>query len=49
MEKEAITYEDVREWIVRNSDDKAAMDEINRLTYVFTSKYAERATREERD
>jgi len=37
-----ITYEDVRNWIVSNSDDKELMEEINKLTYVFTSKYAER-------
>lgn len=36
------TYEDVRAWILANSDDRAAMDEINKLTYLFTSKYAER-------
>ncbi len=42
MERE-ITYEDVREWIIKNSDDVRAMDDINKLTYVFTSKYAERA------
>ncbi len=37
-----IGYEDVRKWIVEHSDDKSAMDELNKLTYVFTSKYAER-------
>lgn len=37
-------YEDVRKWILANSDDRVAMDEINRLTYVFTTKYAERQT-----
>lgn len=37
-----ITYEDVRKWIIANSDDTRAMDDINKLTYVFTSKYAER-------
>lgn len=39
---ETITYEDIRKWILANSHDRDAMDEINRLTYVFTSKYAER-------
>lgn len=37
-----ITYEDVRAWIIANSDDKYTMDEINKLTYIFTSKYKER-------
>ncbi len=37
-----MNYEDVRKWIVENSDDKVAMDELNKLTYVFTTKYAER-------
>ncbi len=37
-----ITYEDVRKWITENSDDRRAMDELNKLTYVFTTKYAER-------
>lgn len=36
------TYEDVRQWIVDNSDDTASMDALNKLTYVFTSKYADR-------
>lgn len=42
---EGITYEDVRKWILANSDDKDAMDELNKLTYVFTTKYAEREVR----
>lgn len=37
-----ISYEDVRKWILSHSDDKFSMDEINRLTYVFTTKYSER-------
>ena len=40
-----ITYEDVRKWILAHSDDVQAMDDINRLTYVFTSKYAEQQVR----
>ncbi len=46
-ERNDITYEDVRKWIVMNSDDKEMMDEINRLTYVFTSKYNEKVTGKE--
>ncbi len=42
-----ITYEQVRQWILRNSDDQEAMDNINRLTYPFTSKYAVRSTKSE--
>lgn len=38
-----LTYEDIRAWILSNSDDTPVMDAINKLTYVFTSKYAERA------
>ena len=34
-----ITYEDVRKWIIENSDDTESMDDINKLTYIFTSKY----------
>ncbi len=45
MDEKDITYEDVRKWITTNSDDKSAMDELNKLTYVFTSKYAERELR----
>ncbi len=37
-----VTYEQVRQWILANSDDRSAMDDLNKLTYVFTSKYAER-------
>lgn len=37
-----ISYDDVRKWIIANSDDRFSMDEINRLTYVFTTKYQER-------
>lgn len=37
------TYEQVRQWIIANSDDRDAMDAINKLTYVFTSKYEGRA------
>lgn len=42
MTEPKITYEEVRQWILANSDDEAAMDAINKLTYVFTAKYAER-------
>ena len=41
MPKET-TYDDVRAWIIANSDDRNTMDDLNKLTYVFTSKYAER-------
>ncbi len=37
-----MNYEDVRAWIIAHSDDKNAMDELNKLTYVFTTKYSER-------
>lgn len=45
MNEKEITYEDVRDWITKNSDNKEAMDELNRLTYVFTTKYEERRLR----
>lgn len=40
-----ITKEDVRQWIIENSGDMDAMDEINKLTYIFTSKYADQQSR----
>lgn len=42
MPKTETTYDEVRAWILANSDDRNAMDDLNKLTYVFTSKYAER-------
>ncbi len=31
----------VKKWILSNSDDMEMMDAINKLTYIFTSKYAD--------
>jgi hypothetical protein len=42
-----ITYKDVHDWIVSHSTDEEAMNELNRLTYVFTTKYKERAGKPE--
>lgn len=42
---EKITYEQVRQWIIENSKNQEQMDDINKLTYVFTSKYAEQQKR----
>lgn len=44
-----LTYEEVKKWVVANSDDKQAMDDLNKLTYVFTSKYSERSIRDNRE
>ena len=40
MEKK-ITIDDVIEFIVKNSDKTEWMDKINKVTFTFTSKYAE--------
>lgn len=39
MKKEEITFEDVIEFIARNSDNTLWMDKLNKLTFPFTSKY----------
>lgn len=43
MEKtpQTITYAAVKAWIITHSDDQEMMDAINKLTYIFTSKYSE--------
>ncbi len=41
-----MTYDEVRGWIIANSDDESAMDAINKLTYIFTSKYKEQQKKE---
>ncbi len=40
-----LTLEQVRSWILANTGDRDAMDDLNKLTYLFTSKYAERELR----
>lgn len=40
-----LTYEDVRKWILANSNNVKLMEDINKLTYVFTTKYAEQQKR----
>lgn len=39
--KEKITIDDVIEFIIKNSDKTEWMDKINKITFPFTSKYAE--------
>lgn len=39
MKKEEITFEDLVEFIARNSDNTLRMDKLNKLTFPFTSKY----------
>lgn len=34
-----LTLDDIIWWIVKHSDDKAAMDKINKLSFVYTQKY----------
>lgn len=42
-----LTFEQIKKWVLANSDDHDAMDALNKLTYVFTNKYAERSIRPE--
>lgn len=39
-----LTWEVVKRWILSNSEDQGLMDNINKLTYPFTSKYGARST-----
>jgi len=41
MKEEEITINDVIEFIIKNSDQTERMDKINKVTFPFTSKYAE--------
>lgn len=34
-----MTYDDIKRWVLENTEDEAAMDDLNKLTYMFTSKY----------
>ena len=36
-----LTLDDIVWWIVKHSDDKAAMDKINKLSFVYTQKYSD--------
>lgn len=44
MFKEEITLDDVIEFIIRNCDDREAMDKISRTSFPFTTKYLENQT-----
>lgn len=44
-EKKELSFEDVEAWILANRKDTDLMDDINRLTYPYTSKYAEQVAR----
>lgn len=37
--KQEITFEDVVEFVAKNSDETARMDKLNKMTFPFTSKY----------
>ena len=41
MLKNEITLDDVIEFIIRNRNDRAAMDEISKTSFPFTTKYLE--------
>ena len=41
MFKSEITLDDVIEFIIRNRNDRAAMDEISKTSFPFTTKYLE--------
>ena len=42
MLKKEITLDDVIEFIIRNCDDRKAMDKISKTSFPFTTKYLER-------
>lgn len=44
MFREEITLDDVIEFIIRNCDDREAMDKISRTSFPFTTKYLENQT-----
>jgi hypothetical protein len=37
--KKDITLEDIIDWIIRNNEEREAIDKINSVTFPFTSKY----------
>ena len=41
MFKNEITIDDVIEFIIRNCDDREAMDKISKTSFPFTTKYLE--------
>lgn len=48
MFKEEITLDDVIEFIIKNCDDREAMDKISRTSFPFTTKYLENQTKSKR-
>ena len=42
MSEKEITLDDVIEFIIRNCDDRKAMDKISKISFPFTTKYLER-------
>ena len=44
MFKDEITIDDVIEFIIKNCDDREAMDKISRTSFPFTTKYLENQT-----
>jgi len=41
-----ITLEVIEEWVLKNRKDMDLMDDINTMTYHYTSKYANQVTRD---
>ena len=48
MFKSEITLDDVIEFIIRNCDDRAAMDKISKTSFPFTTKYLNNNKEKER-
>lgn len=42
MKKEKLTLKDITNWILDNSNETNAMDQINQLSFLYTSKYKNR-------
>ena len=42
MFKDEITLDDVIEFIIKNCDDRKAMDKISKTSFPFTTKYLEK-------
>lgn len=42
---ENITFEQVKRWVLDNSDNQEAMDTLNKMTWMFTTKYKHNVTR----
>lgn len=43
--KAELTYEQIEAWILEHRKEMDVMDDLNRLTYPYTSKYADQVAR----